>query len=399
MSLASLKLLKQSALARFSQLNAFLQRQQLSQLMKQANVALVAEPIIAALNIGGGIAGLGFPAGEAARLPYNLITWKLISSVPSVKQMRALFAVMAARDRNPQVKVKPERYLSREDIRVLQEAGRKLTDQEVQTYLETMSEEDIRAMLRLARQGMFDARVTTFLNQLTSSFKVSGVSDEAGPIRDIFNNVRFGMNGDINLSTLLLLALGKQGMTPLSGVSLEQLSRGEGPAQAWLQYFLVSVDVRAVLNTLVRLTKPTYAKKELQKPFPYAPRLNELAAYEVRVFGFPLLMFYKRGLIKADREAYEQDYAFGLRRGEAGGALSHARGDGGGDSGRADVPVGPGAGALGERGLERDRPGGLCAPNSERQAPGPDGVSHLRTQGLYGVFGTHHARTDPFSRI
>ena len=92
--------------------------------MKQANLALVAEPIIAALNIGGGIAGLGFPAGDAARLPYNLITWKLTSSVPSVKQMRELFAVMAARERNPQMKVKPERYLSRQDIRVLQEAGR-----------------------------------------------------------------------------------------------------------------------------------------------------------------------------------------------------------------------------------------------------------------------------------
>ncbi len=307
------EVLKQSALAHFAQLNAYLERQQLSQLMKQANLALVAEPIIAALNIGGGIAGLGFPAGEAARLPYNLITWKLIASVPSAKQMRELFAVMAARDRNPQVKVKPERYLSRQDIRVLQEAGRKLTDQEVQTYLETMSEEDIRAMLRLARQGMFDAKVTTFLNQLTSAFKVSGLADEAGPIRDIFNNVRFAVNGDINLSTLLLIALDRRGMTPLAGVSLEQLSRGQGPAEAWFQYLLVSVNVRAVLNTLVRLTKPTYAKKELEMPFPYAPRLTDLAAYEVRIFGFPLLMFYKRGLIKADRDAYEQDYAFGLR--------------------------------------------------------------------------------------
>jgi hypothetical protein len=306
------ELLKQSALAHFSQLNAYLERRRKAQLMKQANLALVAEPIIAALNIGGGIAGLGFPAGEAARLPYNLITWKLISSVPSVKQMRELFALMAARERNPQVKVNPERYLSREDIRVLQAAGRKLTDQEVQTYLETMSEEDIRAMLRLARQGMLDAKVTTFLNVLTSTFKVSGVSDQPGVIRDIFNNVYFSVNGDINLSTLLLVALGKQEMTPLSGVSLEQLSHGQGPAEAWFQYLVVSVDVRAVLNTLVRLFKPTYAKKELEKPFPYAPRLSEVAAYEVRVFGFPLLMFYKRGLIKADSEAYEHDYAYGM---------------------------------------------------------------------------------------
>ncbi|MGA2864839.1 MAG: hypothetical protein ABSF95_10165 [Verrucomicrobiota bacterium] len=311
------EVLKQSALAHFSQLNAYLERNRKAQLMKQANLALIAEPIIAALNVGGGLAGLCFPAGESARLLYNLITWKLISNVPTVKQMRELFALMAARDRNPQIKLKPERFLSKDDIQALREAGRKLSDQEVQTYLEQMSQEDVRAMLRLARQGMLDARVTTFLNLLTSSFKVSGVSDEAGPIRDIFNNVRFSMNGDINLKTLLMLAIGKRVMTPLSGASLETLSHGQGPHQApqdaWLQYLEVSVDLRAVLNTLVRLTKPTYAKKELEKPFPYAPRLTEPAAYEVRIFGFPLLMFYKRGLIKADFEAYQHDYAYGLR--------------------------------------------------------------------------------------
>ena len=306
------EILKQSALAHFAQLNAYLERKRKDRAMTQANLALVAEPIIAAMNIGGGLAGLGFPAGESARLLYNLITWKLINAVPTAKQMRELFALMAARDRDPTLKLKPERFLSKPDIQTLKQAGSKLSDQELQTYLETMSDEDVRAMLRLARQGMIDARVTTFLNTLTSAFKVSGLSDDPGLIRDIFNNVRFSLNGDINLSTLLLLALGKQEMTPLSGMSLQALSQGQQPQEAWLQYLVVSVDIRAVLNTIVRLTKKTLAKKELEKPFPYSPRLSELAAYEVRVFGFPLLMFYKRGLLKDDREAYEHDYAYGL---------------------------------------------------------------------------------------
>src|SRR5262249_35458228 len=156
------------------------------------------------------------------------------SNVPTTRQMRELFALMAARDRNPEIKLKPERFLNAADIRTLKEAGRKLSDQEIQTYLQQMSDEDIRAMLRLAQMGMIDARVTTFLNILTSTFKISGVSDQPGLIRDLFNNVRFSMNGDINISTLLLLALGKSEMTALSGVSLETLSHGEGPQEAWL---------------------------------------------------------------------------------------------------------------------------------------------------------------------
>jgi hypothetical protein len=306
------ELLKASALAHFAQLNAYIERNRKARAMTQANLALVMEPIIAGLNIGGGMAGWGFPAGESARLLYNLITFRLISQVPSAKELRELFALMAARERNPQIKTTPERYLSPRDIQTLKEIGSKLSDQEIEIYLQQMSDEDVRAMLRLARQGMFDARVTNFLNILASTFKIGGLSDQPGVIRDIFNNVRFSVNGDINVSTLLLLALGKSEMTALSGWSLEELSNGHGPAEAWLQYLVVSVDIRAILNTLVRLTKSTLAKKELEKPFPYSPRMSELAAYEIRIFGFPLLMFYKRGLIQADRDAFEQDYAYGL---------------------------------------------------------------------------------------
>jgi hypothetical protein len=60
--------------------------------MKQANMGLIVEPIIAGLNIGGGVAGVGFPIGAAARLAYNsLLAPRFIPNVPSVPQMRELF--------------------------------------------------------------------------------------------------------------------------------------------------------------------------------------------------------------------------------------------------------------------------------------------------------------------
>src|SRR5262249_18729182 len=130
--------------------------------------------------------------------------------------------------------------------------------------------------------------------------------------RDIFNNIYFSVTGEISINYIIAAMAGAKGTTPLSGVSLEQLSRGNGPAEAWLQYLNFTVDVRAVLNTVARLTHRGLADKELKKPFPYAPRLNDLAAYEFRVFGFPLLILYKRGLIKADFAAYQNDYAYGL---------------------------------------------------------------------------------------
>jgi len=307
------ELLKQAALARFSLLSAHLERQRKMLAVKRSGLSLIVEPMIAGLNVGGGLSGVGFPVGDAGRIVYNLISWRLVASVPSAKQMRELFAMMAARESNPALKAKPERYLSPQDIKQLKESGRRLSDAQVQEYLERMSQSDVEAMLRLARMGMVDAHVSNFLNLLTSVFKTSGVSDQPNVLRDLFNNVRFSMSGEINLKTLLAIAVGQRNTTLLSGTSLERLSRGEGLGKAWLQYLEVSVDVRAVLNTIVRLSKRTLARKELDKPFPYAPRLSDWAAYEVRIFGFPLFMFYKRGLIRADFAAYQTDYAYGVR--------------------------------------------------------------------------------------
>src|SRR5256885_3551889 len=40
--------------------------------------------------------------------------------------------------------------------------------------------------------------------------------------------------------------------------------------------------------------------------------MSDAAAYEIRIFGFPLLIFYKRGLLKDDYASYLNDYAYGL---------------------------------------------------------------------------------------
>ncbi|MDX1950890.1 MAG: hypothetical protein SFY81_01830 [Verrucomicrobiota bacterium] len=166
-------------------------------------------------------------------------------------------------------------------------------------------------MLRLARLQMNDARYSNFMGILTSVGKVTGRS-ESGILRDIFNSPYFSLSGELHLKTILAVLLNERIYTPLNGISLEQLAEGNGPRRAWAQYFDISVDVRALVNTVVRLGKRTYAKKELEKPFPYALQLTDLAAYEIRAFGFPLLMFYKRGLLKEHNHAFTNDYAFGV---------------------------------------------------------------------------------------
>jgi hypothetical protein len=305
------EIVRQSALSRFALINAHLERQRKAILVKKSKLDLIAEPLIAVANISGGLTGVPFPVGDAVRLAYNVISPAFIPDVPTTKKFRELFAILAARERDPTLKTKPLRYLSQRDLDQLAKAGRKLSDREVHDALDRISEEDLRGMSRLAAMGMWDARFTALLNILTGAGKVSGET-EAGLDRDFFNSVYFSLNGDINLKTIFAVFIGKEIWTPLSGVSLESLGRGEGPAEAWLQFFDFSVNLRALANTVARLTQRSLADKELNKPFPYAPRLSDLAAYEFRAFGFPLLIFYKRGLLKKDLDCYDRDFAYGL---------------------------------------------------------------------------------------
>jgi hypothetical protein len=307
------ELIKQSALARFSLLNAYLEKSRKALAIRQANAALIAEPIIAGLNIGGGLAGVGFPIGAAARLGYNvLLAPRFIADVPSVKQMRELFQLLAAKSKHPQLKVKPADFLDQDDLETLREEMKHLTDAEVAEFLQRISDEDLKAMLRIAKMQRIDAKLTNLLSIIAGAGIVSGWTEERGLQRSVFNNIYFSVTGEISINYIIAVLAGEKGATPLSGKPLYDLSRGSGPAEAWLQYLNFTVDVRAVLNTVVRLTHRSLADKELKQPFPYAPRMSDLAAYEFRVFGFPLLIFYKRGLIKADFAAYQNDYAYGL---------------------------------------------------------------------------------------
>jgi hypothetical protein len=193
---------------------------------------------------------VGVPAGDVGRLFYNLITPYFIADVPSVKQLRELFLILAAKENHPELKTKPASFLNEADIRTLEKDAHSLTSEQIEEYFERIDDKDLQAMVFIAKMRKIDAQVTNFLNILTSAGKVSGLTDDPGILRDIFNNPYFSLNGDLNIKTILSVALGHKETTPLSGVSLENLVHGNGPASAWLQFFEVSVDIRALINTL-----------------------------------------------------------------------------------------------------------------------------------------------------
>jgi hypothetical protein len=306
-------LVEQSALAKFSLISAHLEKKRKEIAIKKSNLDLIAEPIFAGLNIGGGLAGVGFPIGAAARLGYDVavVPW-LIPDVPSVKEMRELFRLMAAKDKDPALKTKPGHFLDEADFKHLQESAKDLTEGDVVEYLQRVSDDDLKGMLRLAKMQRIDAKVSNLLSIVADAGKVSGWTDEPGLQRDVFNSIYFSVTGEINIKNIIAVLADGEVATPKSGLSLEDLSKGRGPSEAWLQYLDFTVDIRAVVNTVARLSHRSLADKELKKPFPYAPRMTDIAAYEIRVFGFPLLMFYKRGLLKDDQAAYLNDYAYGL---------------------------------------------------------------------------------------
>ncbi|HEY2952658.1 MAG TPA: hypothetical protein VGK40_08750, partial [Verrucomicrobiae bacterium] len=294
-------------------INAHLEKQRKAIALKKSNYDLIAEPIFAGLNVGGGLAALGFPIGEAVRLGYNAtLSRRLIPDVPKVKEMRELFALIAAKEKDPQLKTRPGDFLGQDDLKRLQALAHDLTEAEVVEHLQRINDDDLKAMLALARMQRIDARLVNLLSLIADAGKVSGWTDEAGFQRDAFNSIYFSVTGDISIKNIIAVLVGGQVATPLAGFSLKDLSEGKGPAEAWLQFLNFTVDFRAVANTVARLSHRQLADKELKKPFPYAPRLSDVAAYEIRIFGFPLLMFHKRGLLKDDIQAFENDFAYGL---------------------------------------------------------------------------------------
>ncbi|HAB16336.1 MAG TPA: hypothetical protein DCE44_07785, partial [Verrucomicrobiales bacterium] len=306
------EVLQQLALARFGLINAHLEHRRKVLDLKRANLDMIFAPLFAGLNIGGGVSGVGFPIGAGAQLGYNVIAGpRFIPKVPTAEEMRELFLLLAARQRHPTLRLKPDAFLTPSDLDTLRADFSKLTEAQVRDTLEGLSDSDLKAMLALAKQANMDAKYTLLVNILSGAAVVSGQAN-SGAMRDLFNNPYFALNGDVYINYIIAAAVGAQYLTPNNGTSLYSLVRGEGMAKDWAQYIGVSFDIRALMNSVSRLRFRSLADKELRMPFPYASRMRDLAAYEVRIFGYPLLLFYKRGLLKDDLKAYNNDYAYGL---------------------------------------------------------------------------------------
>ena len=75
-------------------------------------------------------------------MAYNaLIAPRLIADVPSVKQMRELFQLLAAKSKHPQLRVKPAEFLDRDDLETLREELKHLSDAEVAEFLQRISDD------------------------------------------------------------------------------------------------------------------------------------------------------------------------------------------------------------------------------------------------------------------
>jgi hypothetical protein len=304
------EVLRQSALAQLGLVNASLERRRKQLAWKKSTIDLYAEPAFAAANVGGGLAGAGFPFGEALRLAYNLtVSRRLLAGVPTVDELRRLLLLLAAKEKDPRLAAKAADWLTREDLELLQQRARDLPDEVAQVMAEGITDEDFRAMLSLARMQGWDARYRLFVDVLSGAARVAGVTD-ATFFGQLVNNPYFALNGDVSIKNVLAAVIGEKTIIYPRGGTMEELLNQGGLPKEWLQFFNVTVDVRAVANTLHRLTRDDLAQRELRQPFPHAPRLDDLAAYEIRVFGFPLLIYHKRGLLKADKLAFETAYAY-----------------------------------------------------------------------------------------
>ncbi len=233
-------MLRRQGLASFGLMNAHMEGARKGLAMKKAKVDRFAEPVFAGLNIGGGLAGVGAPLGESARLGYNLLLGrKYVPDVPNINEFRDLYAVHLAKSRDPELQTSNPAKLSRSEMRRLRSAAAKIDDQQVEDGLRSVSDIDLDAMLQLPRRQTNDQKYRLFADILTDLAKVTGES-RSGIARDIFDNQWVSLSGELSLTTALASAFGREDITPLSGVSLEDLANGDGPAEAWLQYFNVS---------------------------------------------------------------------------------------------------------------------------------------------------------------
>lgn len=306
------EVLRQTSLAHLGLINAHLEHQRKELAWKKSNLDQLANPVFTGLNVTGGLTGVGAPLGEIARLIYNLTVGpRFTPDVPTPRELEDLFRYLAAKARHPELARKPGPQLDARELRTLQRAGALMSEGDVADAVRGLSDQDLQAMLQFPRVQNMDQKYRLVVDLLSDLGKATEAS-ESGVLKTLFNNSTLAPNGDLSLSTGLALAVGQQSITPLSGVSLQELAEGGGSAEAWLQFLNLTVDLRSIVNTLTLLRNREQRDRELRRPFPHAPRINDLAAYEMRLFGYPLLFRYKRGLLKNDLAAYRQDFAYGI---------------------------------------------------------------------------------------
>jgi hypothetical protein len=249
------------------------------------------------------------PLGDGARLLYNtLVAPAFLERVPKTKEYPEMMAQLASRA-DPDGKLR--KHFGSEDIRFLTGHLANMSPVDLADMLQSIDDVDLRVMSKLSRGRSIDERYRLTTDVLTGIWKVTETT-HSGALGPVFDNSRLALNGDLSIKNTLALALGQRNITPKSGASLEGLLNNRGPASAWWQFLDFSIDLRAVFNTLSLVRNHDRADRELLRPFPHGPLMSDLAAYEVRGFGFPALIFHKRKLIKHDAGAYASDYAYGV---------------------------------------------------------------------------------------
>ncbi|MFN0067754.1 MAG: hypothetical protein ACKVYV_08980, partial [Limisphaerales bacterium] len=304
------QLLLDAGLASFGLVEAHLEHARKRLAWRKSTWDLVAEPIFAGLAVGGGLAGVGFPLGDAARFAYNLLVApNFIPHLPTTDELRGLLRLAAAKQRDPELVGKHPELLTEEDLARLEASSDQVADADVAAFLAAISDEDLRLLQRLARLRTLDAKYRLLADIISSGARATTIGYQE-VWRDIFNNAWISLSGEISIKNIVASALGKDLWLPRNYIPLEELIDGDYPGEAWMQNFDLTVDLRALMNSVWEWTHADPAEKRLGRPVPHAPTLGDLAAYEVRAFGFPLLFFHKRGLIRDDLAAYTNDFAY-----------------------------------------------------------------------------------------
>ncbi len=300
---------RQRGLASYGLLQGYLEQRQKALALRKSKLDLFAEPIILGLNIGGGYAGVAAPLGDGARLAYNLVVAPaFVQRVPNTRQYPELLLHLASRS-VPDAQL--DKFFGRGDIRFLTEELAGIDSPALADMLKTIDDADLKVMAKLSRGRSIDGRYRLLVDTLTGIGKVTGTTN-SGALESIFDNSRLALNGDFGIKNTLAWGLKRKNLTPASGYSLEDLIKNKGPSSSWWQFIDLSVDVRAVFNSIFLRLNHARTDRELLRPIPHSPLVTDLAAYEVRGFGFPGLIFHKRKLLAQDARSYASDYAYSV---------------------------------------------------------------------------------------